>query len=386
MSGGQVQVAQAFARADDPDPMAALARGLGAGPFALVLLFLSPAADLPALATRSVVVFPGTRVVGCTTSGELTPGGYQSGSIVALGFPARHFAAEALVFTGLSRATGAGIAEAMQDARHRLAMDHGHLSAEFALLLVDGLSIREDELVAALSAGAGAGAMPLVGGSAGDGTRFEQTFVLSQGQLHRDAAVVCVLRGNCDLRPFSLDHLEPTEIRMVVTGADPATRTVRRLNDEPAAAEYARLLGRTAECLDVTTFALNPLVVRVGIRHHVRAIQRVTAEGGFVFFSAIDEGVVLSLARPCDLAGHLEQALTALDRPAKPLAILAFDCILRRIEAEETQMAGRVARILSGHRIAGFNTYGEQSGPLHLNQTITGLAFYPPGTLAAEEA
>lgn len=380
MAGGQVQVAQAFARADDPDPMAALARGLGPGPFALVLLFLSPEADLPALALRSSTLFATARVAGCTTSGELTPEGYQSGSIVALGFPARHFAAEALVFTGLSRATGTGIAEAMQAARQRLAMDHSHLPAEFALLLVDGLSIREDELAAALSAGAGA--MPLVGGSAGDGTRFERTFVLCDGQLYRDAAVACVLRGNCDLRPFSLDHLEPTEIRMVVTAADPATRTVWRLNDAPAAAEYARLLGRSAACLDTTTFAMNPLAVRVGTRHHIRAIQRVTPEGGFVFFSAIDEGVVLSLARPRDLAGHLEQAVTALNRPARPLAILAFDCIMRRIEAEETQMAGRVARVLSGQRIAGFNTYGEQSGPLHLNQTITGLAFYPPGALA----
>ena len=40
-----------------------------------------------------------------------------------------------------------------------------------------------------------------------------------------------VLRGDCALRAFSFDHLEPTDCRMVVTGADPAARIVRRISD-----------------------------------------------------------------------------------------------------------------------------------------------------------
>lgn len=381
MASGQVYVAQAYAPADAADPMARLAAGLGRGPFALVLLFLSPEADLPALAVQSASAFPAEWVAGCTTAGEITRGGYQSGGIVAIGFPAAHFAAEALVFTGLSRRKGPDLAAAMLAARQRLARDHSHLPAELAVLLVDGLSIREDELAAALAAGAGG--MPLVGGSAGDGARFEETFVLWQGQLLRDASVLCMLRGNCDLRPFSLDHLEPTETRMVVTDADPETRLVRRINSEPAAQEYARLLGRDPGVLDSSTFAANPLVVRLGPRHHVRAIQRVTPAGEMVFYSAIDEGVVLSLARPRDLASHLDEGLAALGRTARPISILAFDCILRRVEAEEKQMSGRIASILRDHPIAGFNTYGEQVGPMHLNQTISGFAFYPPGSLDA---
>ena len=30
------------------------------------------------------------------------------------------------------------------------------------------------------------------------------------------------------------------------------------------------------------------------------------------------------------------------------------------------------------HRVAGFNTYGEQHGGLHVNQTFVGLAFLEP--------
>ena len=381
MPAGQVYVATAVVGVDEPQPLTRLAERLGTGPFALVLLFISPEADLDALAKGSAAAFPEAQVAGCTTSGEVTPAGYQSGSIVAVGFPTRHFSARAVILTGLSRLSAAEIAMATLSARQGLAGDAAHLPTEFAILLVDGLSIREDELAAALSAGAGA--MPLVGGSAGDGTRFEKTFVLCDGSLHHDAAVLCMLRGDCGLRSFSFDHLEPTDIRMVVTCADPATRTVRRLNAEPAAREYSRLVGCNEGELDRRVFAANPLVVRMGNRHHVRAIQRVTPEGGIVFFSAIDEGVVLSLARPRNLVGHLDAALSDLSRDATPLAILAFDCILRRIEAESRQQTGLVAQLLRRHSVVGFNTYGEQVGPLHLNQTISGFAFFPPGASGA---
>lgn len=37
-----------------------------------------------------------------------------------------------------------------------------------------------------------------------------------------------------------------------------------------------------------------------------------------------------------------------------------------------------MARIYRDHRVAGFNTYGEQHGGLHVNQTFVGLAFLEP--------
>ena len=52
------------------------------------------------------------------------------------------------------------------------------------------------------------------------------------------------MRTACKVRVFSLNHLTPTEQRMVVTGADPARRVVHQINAEPAAQEYARLLGK----------------------------------------------------------------------------------------------------------------------------------------------
>ena len=70
--------------------------------------------------------------------------------------------------------------------------------------------------------------------------------------------------------------------------------------------------------------------------------------------------------------------MTRLATPRKPDIILACDCILRRVEAEQKQMTTGLSRILSAFRVRGFSTYGEQINTMHVNQTLTGVAIYPP--------
>ena len=64
-------------------------------------------------------------------------------------------------------------------------------SSSFALLLIDGLSIREEPVVSSLYSALGD--IPLFGGSAGDDLKFEQTYVLHDGQFHTDAAVLVLV-------------------------------------------------------------------------------------------------------------------------------------------------------------------------------------------------
>lgn len=359
-----------------PDAGARLCAALGPGPFALVILFVSPEADLERLAPAAVACFPGATVVGCTTAGEISPAGYAEGRIVAAALPARHFAAETLLIEGLDRLNPEQLIVRLVRARQALQAARPDWQHEFAFLMVDGLSIREDELMSALSAGLGP--VPLFGGSAGDGTRFGRTFVLHAGRMHRNAATLSFIRTDCPVKVFNLDHLRPTDTRMVVTEADPASRTVRRINAEPAAQEYARILGKDPGQLTTFTFAAHPVVVRIGGRHHVRAIRQVAENGDLIFFSAIDEGLVLTLAEPQDMVAHLSRELGRLAGPEPPQAILACDCILRRMEAEEKQMTGAVSALLRGHGVVGFSTYGEQVNGMHVNQTMTGVAIYRP--------
>lgn len=377
MDPGLIRIAQA--PADAADAGARLLAGLGAGPFALVILYLDPGADLLGIARAVQSAHPDAGLVGCTTAGEIGRAGYAEGQVLALALPAALFAARTLVVRDLSRLDAGALARAAIRARAALATACPPAwDQDFALLLIDGLSTREDAVTAALAAGLGT--TPLFGGSAADGTRFLETFVLHGGEVLRHAAVVALVRTPCPVQVFKFDHYRPTDTRMVVTSADPARRIVRTLNDEPAAREYARLLGKDPGALTPFTFAAHPVAVRVGAQHHVRSIRQVDDTGDLIFYSAIDEGLVLSLAEPFDMVAHLGAALDGLARPAPPAAILACDCMLRRIEAQENQQTGALSALLARHKVTGFSTYGEQMGALHVNQTLTGVALYPPGS------
>lgn len=381
VTGVEAEAAGGVRRAQSllSDPEAALAEiaaGLGLGPFALVVLFVSADREQDAVAAAAARHLRGVSVIGATTAGEIGLDGYLDGAIVAVALPLSHFRAAAMVIRDLRAfAPRETVAEVL---RLRTALAGSALSCpnEFAFLLSDGLSLREDALVSTL--GPALGGTPLFGGSAGDGVRFARTRVLAEGAFRDNAAVLTFIRTRCRIKVFRFDHLLPTERRMVVTGADPARRIVREINAEPAACAYARALGRDPESLSPFAFAAHPVVVRSGGKHHVLAVQRVEPDGTLRFFSAIDEGMVLTLAEGQDIAAHLERSLDALSLDGPPDAIIACECILRRLEIEELQLKGAMRPTLARHRVSGFNSYGEQFNMLHVNQTFTGVAIYPP--------
>ena len=366
-------IARAECPAAAPDAGQRLARTLGPGPFALVILFADPAAPSGLAADLAARVAPAP-LIGCTTAGEIGAQGYAEGTVIAVGLPARDFAAATLVIPDLGAMDPHETINRTITARGSLAAAQPGWAHDFAFLLVDGLSRKEDDLAATLAPGLGS--TPLFGGSAADGDRFLETRVFHGAERLHNAAVLALVRTRCPVRVFKFDHFTPSDTRMVVTGADPSRRLVHSLNAEPAALEYARVLGKDPQQLTPFTFAAHPVVVRLGGQHYVRSIRHVMDNGDLVFFSAIDEGLVLALADAQDMVQHLAGALESLGNPA---AILGCDCMLRRIEAREKQVAGRVSALLRDHRVTGFSTYGEQLNAMHVNQTLTGVALYAPG-------
>jgi hypothetical protein len=363
--------------------IAEVARGLGPGPFALVLLFVARCHDPEKIAAAVERHFPRENVIGCTTAGEIGVSGYLDDSVVAIGLPLSHFRASTMLIRDVENfADGLTVADVLRR-RGALANRTPTWMNEFAFLLTDGLSLREDGLVAALAPALGT--TPLFGGSAADGVRFGETFVLAEGRFRRNAAVVAFIRTACRITVFRFDHLVPTGMKMVVTSADPSRRLVHELNAEPAARAYARALGKDPDALSPFTFAAHPVAVRVGDRHHVCSIQRVEENGDLRFFTAVDEGLVLTLAEGQNIAEHLERSLDELTPGEVPDAILACECVLRRLEIEETQVKNRMSETLRRHRVLGFNSYGEQFNMLHVNQTFTGVAILPPAPGAGSE-
>ena len=359
------------------EAIAEIAAGLAGPNLAFVLLFVSPAYDRDTIAAAATRAFPNTRVLGCTTAGEIGPRGYETGTLVGLGFGADDFAIRTRFVSPLETFSvddGAGIAA---DLMSPDGMGEAALwPSSLAMLIVDGLSRQEDAIVASLAPALGA--IPLIGGSAGDGLDFAQTFVLHEGRFHQNAAIAALIRTRCRIEAFRLDNFVPTEKRMVVTGADTAERLVTEINAEPAAREYARFVGKDPDQLSPFIFAENPVVVRIGGDHFCRSIQQVENNGDLRFYCAIDEGLVLTVARSKDIVQHLDARLAELRASAEPLAVLGFDCVLRRLDVESAQRTREMSEVLVRHGVVGFNTYGEQFGGMHVNQTFTGAAIYAP--------
>lgn len=375
--GGDSAICAACAPAEVPEQaFDQVRRALDGVPCGLLAIFASPVTDLARLGPLAQAQFPQTPLIGCTTAGEITSDGYAEQTIIVVAFRASHVVAETVPIIGLDKAE---VAHAAQEAVRRRA----HLAAlepdwtwEFSFLLIDGMSLREDQVVSALRLGLGG--MPFFGGSAGDGLDFRHTYVFADGAFREDAAVLAVCRSRCPVQVVKFDHFAATDIKMVVTEAIPGRRIVREINAEPAAREYARLVGVDPEALSPFVFSSHPVVVNVGGQHHVRAIQRVEDNGDLVFFSAIDEGLVLTLAQATDITDHMRTALKSVGRGGPPDAIIGCECLFRRLIAEQTQQTRVISRLLADNRVVGFNTYGEQSGSVHVNQTFTGMAIYPP--------
>ena len=362
---------------DTAEIVGAFEDAFGECALAFIVIFASARCDKPALAKALTAAFGDTPIIGCTTAGEIDGMGYKEGSVVGIGFPASHFAIRTHLLEKLSTFS---IADGAQLASTLLTPDGFGETAlwpnSFVLLLVDGCSRQEDALVSSVAPSLGA--TPLVGGSAGDGLDFQKTFILEGGRFHEDAAVLSLIRTRCDVDVVRFDHFSPTTRKMIVTSADPEKRIVHEINAEPAAREYARMVGKDPGQLSPFIFAENPVVVRVGGEHHVRAIQKVEDNGDLRFYCAIDEGLVLTVAEAGNIVENIDAALGTLNATRTPDMILGFDCVLRRLEVEQKQQTKMMSDVLRAHRVFGFNTYGEQFGNKHVNQTFTGICFYPP--------
>ena len=209
--------------------------------------------------------------------------------------------------------------------------------------------------------------------------RFDSYFYYLTGFTEPEAVLVLVATTRA-VHAFRGQHFVASDKRTVVTGAEPAHRLVTELDAESAVEVYARLVGCSVGELTPMTFATHPLVVRLGGAEYVRSIQKVNEDESLTFFCAIDEGIVLTVARGVDLVHNLEETFAYVRaRIGEPELVLGCDCLLRHIEIEQKDLVPQVSDILQQNGVIGFATYGEQYNAMHVNQTFTGVAIGAAG-------
>ncbi|VTZ24552.1 FIST domain containing protein [Methylocella tundrae] len=373
-------IRRGFSTATDPvTAVREFSEAIAQEDIALIVFFCSFSFDLNVLEPELRRAFDGLHVIGCTTAGEIAPIGYLDGAITGFSIASSHCRAVSTGIENLSQfqmSDGHAVTQTLISSMSEkgLALDP---KDTFAMLLIDGKSGNEEVVLAAIHLLMDM--VPLLGGSAGDNMSLTGAFVYFDGAFHRDAALLTVIKIRAPFRIVKCQHLVGSEMRMVVTRADPLKRKVFELNAEPAAREYARAQNVPECMLAPAVFSAFPLMVKVGGDFHVRSIQAAHEDGSLSFFCAIDEGVVLRLARTEAILPNLAalfQSVRAEIGP--PTLIIGFDCIHRGLALEQTQSKRLAGELLAANNVIGFSTYGEQFGGMHLNQTFTAVAIGAP--------
>ena len=355
---------------------AAIARHCDAGQHGFALVFYSPhLLNGAQLCEHLQTAAPDLTVAGCSTAGELTPDGLDDHSAVAILFPANRFSVSTCVLEDITTRGMDDIAAQASHMREQLLARPGaSVEQAFAISLIDGLTYAEESVTSSIYRGLID--IPLIGGSAGDDLTFSGTRQICNGQEHTGSAVLILVQSSLPFKTFTSRNFVPTDARFVVTESSPEHRNVREFNAEPAARAYASALNLDISELTPAVFASNPVVVRVGGEYYCRSIQKVEADESLTFFCAIDDGIVLTLAKSIGMAAATNTTLSQIHSAiGEPPVVLGFDCIYRRLDASNRGVNQNISLLYSENNVIGFATYGEQFNSMHVNQTFTGIAF-----------
>ena len=343
---------------------------------ALTIIYCAPTYDLDQLGAELHRHFGDAPMIGATTAGEITPVGYLDGALTGVSIGGSGLQAETVRIDNLDEFEFADGEAAAQVVLDRLSGQgfEGSDSDLFGFLLVDGLSMQEEMLVASIYRNLGQ--TQLFGGSAGDGTDFGRTAIYHDGQFRSGCAVFTLVRSEHPFVVFKTEHFVGTEAKMVITDAIPSQRIVTEINGEPAGREYARAVGLEVDELTPLIFSTYPVVVNIGGETFVRSIQKVNDDESLTFFCAIDVGIVLTVAEGVDIVSNLEDAFARVTARlgGTPTLVLGCDCILRNLEAKQRDLVPAISKLMQENNVIGFATYGEQFNGMHVNQTFTGVA------------
>ncbi len=312
-------------------------------------------------------------LIGCTTAGEISTFGYQEGGIVGASLSSEELRVHRHILSPLSQFSLSESGKLAMTIRENLSLVNGFEREKmFGCILIDGLSMLEETTIASLYTSFEG--IPIIGGSAGDDLALEKTYIYDDGQFKSDAAVFTVFETMLPFRTFKTQHFQPTETKIVITGADPKRRIITEINGEPAATEYARVLGLELDELNPTVFSENPLLLKLGGEWYVRSIQKRNADNSLSLFSAIEEGLVLTIGTGADIIKNFTDQMILFEKeiPQNRFLILC-DCILRQLELKNRGLIDEINLLLGGCNAIGFSTYGEQFNSIHVNQTLTGV-------------
>ena len=337
----------------------------------LVIYFASSSFSLAELGATLQRALPSTKLIGCTTSGEIISGKMLKGAVVAMGLGA-DIVADAAVELVESTQEPANIKAAMK----KLGQHHGETMQKMShekyvgLVLIDGLSTCEEKVMDCIGDLTN---VTFIGASAGDDLKFKQTMVAVGERAASKATALALLKP---ARPFDViktQSFRTLKKELVATKVKESTREVLEFNEKPAAKAYADAVGSTVADL-AKHFQHHPLGLVSDGEIFVRSPMQVRGDG-VVFYCQVLEGMKMTVLEGTDIVHDTRKAIEDKRGEMGTISgIINFHCILRTLELEQKKETEAYGRLFVEIPTVGFSTYGEAYIG-HINQTSTMLVF-----------
>jgi hypothetical protein len=302
--------------------------------------------------------WPTSRIVGCSTAGEICDTRVGDDTLVASALRFRHTTVE-----GGQVIIGAD----SFDAGRRLAAVLPHAGLRHAFVLADGLAVDGTELARGLRAGLPA-QVAVTGGLAGDGNRFRRTTVVWDGVPASGTAVIVGFYGE----RFTVGYgcvggwgaFGPERLITRSSG-----RVLYEVDGQPVLGLYKKYLGEYASGLPATGL-LFPLVLRTqdGVEGLGRTVLGIDEAAQSVTFAGdMPEGAYARLMlanhdRLLDGAADAARTARAALGPAEPEFALLVSCSGRKLVLDQrVEEEVENVRDVMGQKPAliGFYSYGE---------------------------
>lgn len=343
----------------------------------LVVFFASNVYDFTALSKEMRNKFPEVELIGCTTAGEISKNGFTEKSVVALGIAADNFVPVSTVIKNI-HSTPMLFRNEVADTFKKAGLDPADpacSSKGFGILLIDGLRSAEEKVLSVVNSVIKNPDFQLIGGSAGDGLEFKNTYVCLNGEVYSDAAVVTFIKTNKKFYIHKEDIFRTTEKSMTVTKANIRERRIYELDDKPAAQTYAEYLGIHKNELS-KYFMSNPIGRRVGNKVWTASPFQILADDSIQLYSQVFQGALVDILSPEDVIEKAQDTVKAIkEKIPNVKATIAVNCILRTLQFKDQNKCGAVsAELAKLGQFIGFSSYGEQLCKMHLNQTLVVLA------------
>jgi len=367
---------------------------------ALVVAFISPHLDFESTVRQLKSAMPDAdKVIGVMTAGELSSCGnslyHQADShwdhIVVQSYSQDVFADVHISSIPLhcEDIRSGNVSMSRKERVSRLANEFKNVHVPFdisyqdtlALTFFDGLSASENFFMQGLYE---SGQFPcyFVGGSAGGKLDFQQALVFDGNKVaHNQAVVVFVkLAKNTRYGVLKSHNFEKTSTSFVIAESDVHSRTVKSVIKD-GTFTLTSIVDLLCEHFNCSAAGLGDALagysfaVEIGDELFVRSIAGINeGDGSISFFCDLDFGDRLFLVKAKDFAKSTSQSYRNFmqGKPSKPIAMLANDCVLRRLN--NAMNLGSV-HDFDDINVAGFSTFGELLG-VHMNQTLTALFFF----------